>query len=127
MDAKGLGPTIVVGAKPERRAADRIAYEVDAHLRHGEVTVVARTENVSASGVFLTVPSPLAVGGRVHVRFTLPAGEFDADATIVRMRPTTGDRGPGVGLMFHELTPHCQAVLNAFCPPVAAIVRDGPG
>jgi hypothetical protein len=127
MDEKGLtGPTIVLGGA-DRRAADRITYNVEAHLRQGENVVVARTENVSASGVFLGVPSLLAVGSRVHVRFALPAGEFEAHATIVRMRPTTGERGPGIGLMFHELSPEHQARLDAFCPPAKPIVRHGPG
>lgn len=121
MDAKALNAIV------NRRAADRIAYEVDAHLRQGDNVVIARTENVSASGVFLTVPTLLAVGSRLHVRFMLPAGEFEAEATIVRMRPTTGERGPGVGLMFHELTPQSQTMLNTFCPPANPIVRDGPG
>lgn len=133
MDEKSgpLGPTIVIGGiggGAERRAADRITYEVDAHVRIGDSEVVAKTENVSASGCFLGVPSLLAVGSKVHVRFTLPAGDFEADATIVRIRPTTPEKGPGVGLMFHDVAPECRARLDQFCPPPKPlVVRHSPG
>ncbi|MBK6690895.1 MAG: PilZ domain-containing protein [Myxococcales bacterium] len=118
-------PRIVVGGS-ERRTADRIAYEVDAELRVGTNIVHARTENVSASGVFLSVPSLLIVGSRVNVRFALPAGSFEADSTVVRLRPT-GERGPGVGLMFHDVPSEFRMRLDMMCPPAKAIVRDGPG
>lgn len=134
MDQKSgpIGPTIVIGGGigggSERRAADRITYEVEAHVRVGDGEVIAKTENVSASGVFLTVPSLLVVGSKVHVRFVLPAGEFASDATIVRIRPTTPEKGPGVGLMFHEVAPEYRARLDQFCPPPKPlVVRHSPG
>ena len=96
-------PRIVVGGS-ERRTADRVAYEVDAELRVGTNIVHARTENVSASGVFLSVPSLLIVGSRVNVRFALPAGSFEADSTVVRLRPT-GERGPGAVSYTHLTLP----------------------
>lgn len=134
-DKDGPGPTIVISGlggplagagSSERRTADRIAYEVDAEVTQGENVVKAKTENVSASGVFLSVPHLLLVGSRVRVRFKMPAGDFEAGATIVRIRPTS-ERGPGVGLMFHELTDENRARLEAMCPPVKAVVRHGPG
>ncbi|MFO0672286.1 MAG: PilZ domain-containing protein [Polyangiaceae bacterium] len=124
------GPVIVVtglGGGADRRAADRITHEVEAELRVGDHVIMATTENVSASGAFLTVPSPMAVGTRLHLKFQLPGGAFEAWATIMRIRPTAPDRGPGIGVMFHEVPATSRVILDAFCPPVRPIVRHGPG
>lgn len=127
MDDKGpSGPTIIIGGE-DRRAADRVGYEVEAHLKQGDHEIVGHTENVSASGAFFSVPTPMAVGSRVHVRFKLPAGDFEASGTIVRMRPSSGAKGPGVGVMFHEVIGDHRARLDAFCPPAKPIVRHSPG
>ncbi len=120
------GPTLIVGGGGERRTAERIVHEVDAEIVTADSTVNARTENVSASGVFISVPHLLPVGSRVRVRFRLPAGEFEAGATIVRIRPT-GDRGPGIGLVFHDVSEDHRMRLEQYCPPAAPILRHGPG
>jgi hypothetical protein len=122
------GPKIIVGDPlgSDRRTADRIVYEVEAHITHGDNVVAAKTENVSASGAFLGVPALLPVGSRIRLKFKLPAGDFEAAATIVRIRPTS-DRGPGIGVMFHDVLPEHRAHLDALCPPAKPIVRHGPG
>lgn len=124
-----IGAINSLGNGAERRAADRLVHVAEARIEIGDSVVMGRTENVSASGAFLSVPSVLPVGSRIHLSFQLPAGAFEANATVVRIRSVAdgGARGAGVGVMFHEVGPESRARLDAFVPPAKAIVRHGPG
>ena len=67
--------------------------------------------NVSRSGVFVRSPSPLSVGTRVNLRFTVLADEVETVegvGEVVRVH----DDPPGMGVVFTELSSYSQQILE---------------
>ena len=67
--------------------------------------------NLSRRGAFLKTRTPLAVGTRVNLRFTVLHEEMEFIEGVGEVVRVQSDP-PGVGVVFSELSPTSQAVLD---------------
>lgn len=89
---------------PERRASARDNLSLPIALPNGGS---GRTRDVSADGLYFTLPSAEAVDTWLHVEFAVPSAglKFSAAGEVVRI--DHGEREDGVALRLHmsRLTP----------------------
>lgn len=115
VDAKsGLASNLMV----DRRSAPRYPLIVLANvtLLGSNVTLNARTSDVSRGGCYIDTLQPLETGSAVLVRLTQKQEVFEAQATVVYVSP-----GLGMGLRFHEPLPAAQlALLDRWFASLAA-------
>jgi hypothetical protein len=67
--------------------------------------------NISASGVFIRSKTPLDVGTRVNLKFTVIVDELEIIEGIGEVVRVQKDP-PGMGVVFVELTNHSQDLVN---------------
>ena len=102
----------------DRRSAPRYPLIVLANvtLLGSNVTLNARTSDVSRGGCYIDTLQPLDKGSAVSVRLTQKQEVFEALGTVVYVSP-----GLGMGVQFHEPLPAAQlAVLDRWFAPLAA-------
>jgi Tfp pilus assembly protein PilZ len=80
-----------------------------------EATVSDYVSNISRSGVFVKARTPLRVGKKVKLRFTVLLDDAEVIEGIGRVVRVVEDP-PGMGLEFVELTPASNAVLDKLFP-----------
>ena len=66
--------------------------------------------NISRSGVFIRTRSPLAVGTRVNLKFTVIMDELETIEGIGEVTRNQSDP-PGMGVIFVKLTSHSQDLI----------------
>lgn len=88
----------------ERRSSPREALTLTIRLGDGSLAV---TRDVSASGMFFTMPAEAKVEGWLHVEFEVPeAGlKFSAAGEVVRAERSAGASGVALRLHAPRLTP----------------------
>jgi uncharacterized protein (TIGR02266 family) len=67
--------------------------------------------NISRSGVFIKTRTPLAVGTKVNLKFTLIMDELETIAGIGEVVRVQLDDPTGMGVVFTELTSHSQTLI----------------
>ena len=78
------------------RRSDRKSLVVDVEYESAGGRVKARINNIGTLGVFIETDSPLSVGVRLRLRFTLPGGRMIETDGVVAHRQT----GAGMGIAF---------------------------
>lgn len=87
-----------------RRAHPRIEYHGRCWCESGRTTIYAQLMNVSEGGVFVRTFAPLEKGTRTRIRWSVDAGEVEADAVVVWTRGRSdGENPPGMGLRFERI------------------------
>lgn len=92
-----------------RRSDDRVT--INQEFESFDAFIEEYVTNLSRTGAFLKTRSPLAVGTKVNLRFTVLHDEMEfieGVGEVVRVQ----DDPPGVGVVFSELSPASQAVLD---------------
>ena len=92
-----------------RRGDDRVT--INQEFESFDAFIEEYVTNLSRRGAFLKTRSPLAVGTKVNLRFTVLHDEMEfieGVGEVVRVQ----DDPPGVGVVFSELSPSSQAVLD---------------
>jgi PilZ domain len=82
------------------------AAEVAPETSPGE-TVAARVVELSLFGCYVETPAPFEAKTRVLVKIFNLAEYFEAKATVIYVKPTSG-----MGLVFREVKPNFRTVLQ---------------
>ncbi len=100
-----------------RRRHVRAPYITPARLTVGTQTIDGRTEDLSANGLMLLLPTMPAQDARVQIRFALPTtGAYVATQAIVRWRRQQEGRALScaVGIEFTALQADARAAIETF-------------
>lgn len=106
-------------ADAERRTTARYQLRVEVHHRSASVFFTGFMEDISEGGLFVTTYSPLAIGDRLELTFTVPGfiDECTTSAEVRWIRPgTTGPDAtlPGMGLRFLGLPEAMRRAIRRF-------------
>ncbi|MBM4360488.1 MAG: PilZ domain-containing protein [Deltaproteobacteria bacterium] len=88
-----------------------------------DATVSEYVSNISRSGVFVKARTPLRVGTKVKLRFTVLLDDVEIIEGIGRVVRAVEDP-PGMGLEFVELTPASRDVIDRLFPAAGAAAGD---
>jgi uncharacterized protein (TIGR02266 family) len=94
-----------------RRSSPRVALVVPVTYRVGNTIVTGLSLNVSTGGIAVRTTSPLDVDAVVKLRFRMPKGAHDVEATA---RVAWADRRVGMGLQFTTIDRADQAALETY-------------
>lgn len=90
--------------RPMRRQAERVV--INHEFRTIEEFISEYVSDISRTGVFIRTDDPLPVGTKVDLRFTVIDEDFETVegiGEVTRVVPP-GQPGPGMGVVFVELT-----------------------
>jgi uncharacterized protein (TIGR02266 family) len=112
----------VAPAPEQRTAGQRVRVDVDVGVLSESNFYTGIAADVSAGGVFVSTPEPLAVGTEVTLYFTLGEGAtLHAEAIVRWVRAKTSDLPAGMGVAFTRLSDGDQRTIADFCahrPPL---------
>ncbi len=95
----------------DRRSSARVTLGIPVSYRAGQTIAGALTLNVGKGGIGIRTMSPLAAGTSVHVKFRLPTGTSDIEATG---RVAWSNRQVGMGIQFERLEHDAQTAIDQF-------------
>ena len=93
----------------EKRRADRVM--INREFESFEAFVEEYVTNISRTGVFVRTKSPLPIGTRVRLRFSVILTEIETvegEGEVVRV----SDDPPGMGVVFTSLTSYSAGLLE---------------
>ncbi|MCB9557750.1 MAG: TIGR02266 family protein [Deltaproteobacteria bacterium] len=115
---EGTSSTRRTGEEPvDRPQRFPIRVEVDYHSEHNFYT--GFLENLSKGGLFVATHTPMVIGQRLELSFTVPGlGRTCATMCTVRWireyNPATPDIAPGMGCMFDRIEADVRAAIELF-------------
>ena len=78
----------------ERRKTNRLPMAVPVVLKTADGDLLTESRNIGNEGVFVRSPSPLSVGSKLRMTFSVPRRDvvtesvhFDCGGTVVRLEP----------------------------------------
>jgi uncharacterized protein (TIGR02266 family) len=95
----------------DRRTSPRVALGVPVSCRVGSAITIAHALNVSRGGLAVRTMTPLAAQTLVHVKFRLPGGRADIEASG---RVAWSDRKVGMGIQFDRVEAGAQDAIDQF-------------
>jgi uncharacterized protein (TIGR02266 family) len=95
----------------DRRSSARVTLGIPVSYRAGQTIAGALTLNIGKGGVGVRTMSPLAAGSAVQIKFRLPAGTADIEATG---RVAWSNRQVGFGIQFEQVAAGAQSAIDAF-------------
>lgn len=95
----------------DRRSSPRVTLGIPVSYRAGQTIAGALTLNVGKGGIGVRTMSPLAAGSAVQIKFRLPAGTADIEASG---RVAWSNRQVGFGIQFERLDGAAQTAIDAF-------------
>ncbi len=97
----------------DRRRTPRFTLIAAAEVltQDASTRLAARISDISATGCYVDTINPLVGGTSVRLKISAESQVFEAPATAVYSHPHLG-----MGLMFGELPPHSQSVLQNWLP-----------
>lgn len=97
----------------ERRRSPR--YEIDAgELAVLPVAISVQVLDISPAGVLLQSSQPAKPGSRGRLRMTIGGLPLSAEVEVRRVSPGVGNVGHRIGLMFVEISPEQQQMIERF-------------
>lgn len=96
-----------MGDTTERRRQHRLPMQIQVQYATVDEFMADWTANISIGGMYIQTQTPLAVGTRFRLQFTLPgiARPFDCVAQVRwTVPPTDGKRIPGMGVRFDGIS-----------------------
>jgi uncharacterized protein (TIGR02266 family) len=94
-----------------RRSSPRVTLGIPVQYRFGNTIAAALTLNLSHGGMAVRTTSPLPGGSQVRLRFRLPGSRQDVEAFG---RVTWSDRRVGMGILFEQVDPAGQALVDHY-------------
>lgn len=73
------------------------------------------TGDVSEGGVFIATYRRVAIGSRVVVSLSLPAGDVELPGIVQWIRDACGEASPGLGVAFEHVSVEARAGIDEFC------------
>ncbi len=93
----------------KRRVEERVT--INQEFESFDAFIEEYVTNLSRSGAFIKTKSPLPVGTRVNLHFTVLHEDMETVEGIGEVVRSQSDP-PGVGVVFTELTPESTAVIE---------------
>ncbi len=93
----------------KRRVEDRVT--INQEFESFDAFIEEYVTNLSRSGAFIKTRMPLAVGTRVDLRFTVLHEDMETIEGVGEVVRVQNDP-PGVGVVFAELTPDSQSLIE---------------
>jgi uncharacterized protein (TIGR02266 family) len=93
----------------EKRRAERVV--INREFENFEAFVEEYVTNISRTGVFIRTKTPLPIGTRVRLRFSVIMTEIETvegEGEVVRVQ----DDPPGMGVVFTSLTSYSAGLLE---------------
>ncbi|OFX12646.1 MAG: hypothetical protein A2516_02375 [Alphaproteobacteria bacterium RIFOXYD12_FULL_60_8] len=93
----------------DKRRAERVV--INREFSNFEAFVEEYVTNISRTGVFIRTKTPLAIGTRVRLRFSVIMTEIETvegEGEVVRVQ----DDPPGMGVVFTSLTSYSAGLLE---------------
>jgi uncharacterized protein (TIGR02266 family) len=100
----------------ERRKHPRYPVKMPVSVTSGSRTLAVLVKDISREAVFVNAEEPFPEGAEVTVTFGLPGkdGPLKVPGRVVRAAREGGEGGPGMAILFRELTPAAQVRLDFF-------------
>lgn len=95
----------------DRRSSARVTLGIPVSYRAGQTIAGALTANVGKGGIGVRTMSPLANGTVVSVKFKLPTGTTEIEATG---RVAWSNRQVGMGIQFERMDHAAQGAIDKF-------------
>jgi uncharacterized protein (TIGR02266 family) len=95
----------------DRRSSARVVLGIPVSYRAGQTIAGALTANIGKGGIGIRTMSPLASGTSVQVKFKLPTGLSDIEATG---RVAWSNRQVGMGIQFERMDRSAQSAIDKF-------------
>lgn len=95
----------------DRRSSPRVALGIPISYRAGQTIAGALTANVGKGGIGVRTMSPLGMGTSVQVKFKLPSGPGEIEATG---RVAWSNRQVGMGIQFERMDNEAQSAIDKF-------------
>jgi uncharacterized protein (TIGR02266 family) len=108
---RGLSPHLAEEEAANRRSSPRVVLGVPVTYRIDNRIMSGLTLNLSRGGLAIRTAGPLTAGVLVRVRFRLPGGSGEIDASA---RVAWSDRRVGMGLQFDTVSPADQRTIDDF-------------
>jgi uncharacterized protein (TIGR02266 family) len=100
-------------SEQQRRAAERV--RVNREFDTMEEFIAEYVSDISRTGVFIRSDDPLPKGTRVDLRFTVVDEDMETIegiGEVTRVVPPGGDKAPGMGVVFVELTSASERLVH---------------
>lgn len=99
-----------MGEEEARRVEERVT--INQEFDSFDAFIQEYVTNISRSGAFIKSKSPLAVGTKVNLRFTVIADDIETIEGIGEVVRVQNDP-PGMGVVFTELTPQSAKLIES--------------
>ena len=100
-------------SEQQRRGAERV--RVNREFDTMEEFIAEYVSDISRTGVFIRSDDPLPKGTRVDLRFTVVDEDMETIegiGEVTRVVPPGGDKAPGMGVVFIELTSASERLVH---------------
>ncbi len=88
----------------------------------GKQQNVSRVRDLNVGGLFISTPTPLALGSTVTILLSVPEGEIRSRATVRNIIP-----GEGMGVQFTEITQQDQERVDKLVTRLLSAEPSLPG
>ncbi len=95
----------------DRRSSPRVTLGIPVSYRAGQTIAGALTANVGKGGIGIRTMSPLETGTSVQLKFKLPTGTAEIEATG---RVAWSNRQVGMGIQFERMDHGAQSAIDKF-------------
>jgi len=92
------------------RKLSRVSYNVDARVRHCGEEYEGTVRNLSLSGMFIDIPSEVAIGDTVDVTLSLVG--TDNDMTVDLIAEVTRTEVKGIAVRFRDIPLNSHGILK---------------
>lgn len=100
----------------ERRKHPRYPVKMPVTVTFGAETYTVLVKDICREAIFVEIERVLARGSEVTVTFALPGkdGPLQVGGRVVRVAEATEPGGPGIAILFNEMSPAAQVRLDFF-------------
>ncbi|MEW6290639.1 MAG: PilZ domain-containing protein [Thermodesulfobacteriota bacterium] len=109
----------------EKRKSTRIPVQFDVTILHDEDYLISFTKDISADGMFINTPTPLAKGEKITVGFTIGAEKaISLKAKIIWVNMDGPDIDRGMGVKFINVSPKMKKNILLLVNRIAILPDD---
>ncbi|MBI4791885.1 MAG: PilZ domain-containing protein [Deltaproteobacteria bacterium] len=111
----------------EKRKSPRIPVQFDVTILHDEDYLISFTRDISADGMFINTPAPLAKGEKITVGFAIGAEKaISVKAKIIWVNVDCPEIDRGMGIKFINVSPKTKKSILLLVNRIAILPDDAP-
>jgi uncharacterized protein (TIGR02266 family) len=111
----------------EKRKSTRIPVQFDVTILHDEDYLISFTRDISADGMFINTPTPLAKGEKITVGFSIGAEKaISVKAKIIWVNVDGPEIDRGMGVKFINVSPKTKKNILLLVNRIAILPDDAP-